>query len=46
MIEWPSPLVDDLARRKVVLYLGAGVSASSRSHDGKSSPPTDYILRN
>lgn len=39
MIEWPSELVEDLARRKSVLFLGAGVSANSVSEDGTKRPP-------
>ncbi len=36
MINWPSELVDDIAKRKVVFYLGSGISASSKNDAGKS----------
>lgn len=46
MIKWPSDLVNCIARRACVLYLGAGVSANSISNN-KSTPPTwDIFLRN
>lgn len=40
MIDWPKDLVDDLARRRCVMFLGAGVSMNSRSQDGTRSPPS------
>jgi hypothetical protein len=39
MITWEEPLVSDLARRRAVLFIGAGVSKSSISRDGKKRPP-------
>lgn len=39
MITWPVELIDDIAKRKSVLYLGSGISASSKNGAGKS-PPT------
>lgn len=36
MIRWPNELVDDIAKRKSVLYLGSGISAASKNDDGKS----------
>lgn len=35
MITWPQNLIDDIAKRKSVLYLGSGVSANSQNDDGK-----------
>ena len=35
MINWPQVLVDDIARRKCVIFLGAGVSKNSRNHEGR-----------
>jgi hypothetical protein len=34
MIPWPAELVTDVARRKVVIVLGAGISMNARTHDG------------
>ncbi len=39
MIEWPEPLVSDLARRRAVLVLGSGVSRHSVGQ-GETRPPT------
>ena len=41
MIKWPNNLIDDIAKRKTVLYLGSGISAASQNDDGKS-PATWY----
>lgn len=35
MIDWPDQLVESIARRRCVLFLGAGVSANSENHKGK-----------
>ena len=35
MIEWPENLVDIIARRQCVLFLGSGVSANSSNEEGK-----------
>jgi hypothetical protein len=35
MIPWPDHLIDDIARRKVVLFLGAGISMNSKGAKGK-----------
>lgn len=34
MIDWPQNLIEDIARRKTVLVLGAGVSKNSTNADG------------
>ena len=34
MIKWPEKLVEDIARRRCVLFLGSGVSANSKNVDG------------
>lgn len=39
MIEWPQELVGDIARRRCVLFLGAGISKNSLSSDGSQRPP-------
>lgn len=36
MIRWPKELIDDIAKRKTVLYLGSGISAASKNDEGKS----------
>lgn len=39
-MDWPKPLIDALARRRAVIYLGAGASSGSTSTvDGTSRPP-------
>jgi len=45
MIHWPNELIDDIARRKCVLYLGSGVSANSRGADGKTPPTWGDFLK-
>lgn len=37
-MKWPDQLVEDIARRKAVLYIGAGVSASATGDNGKRPP--------
>jgi hypothetical protein len=38
MINWPDSLIADLARRKCVLFLGAGVSMNSVTENGERPP--------
>ena len=45
MFDWHNDLVSDIARRTCVLYIGAGVSANSRSADGSSPPTWETFLR-
>lgn len=40
-MEWPLELIEDIARRRAVLYIGAGASASTNGDDGKRPP--DWI---
>lgn len=40
MIIWPESLISDIARRKCILFLGAGISMNSKSADGSKSPPS------
>lgn len=37
-MKWPNEVIDAIALRRSVLYLGAGVSANSFSKDGKKPP--------
>jgi hypothetical protein len=39
MIEWPANLVRDIARRRVVIVIGSGVSRHSLGRDGLTRPP-------
>jgi hypothetical protein len=36
MIEWSEPIIEELARRRVIIYLGSGTSPACKSKDGKS----------
>ncbi|WP_104564965.1 SIR2 family protein [Ralstonia mannitolilytica] len=40
LIDWPPRLVEDIARRRAVLFFGSGISANARSADGSRRPPT------
>lgn len=40
MIAWPQVLVSDLEARRVVLFLGSGVSRNSVGEDGETRPKT------
>ena len=45
MIEWPEKLVDSIARRRSVLFLGSGISANSENISGKKPATWDAFLR-
>ena len=45
MIAWPEQLVKDLARRRVVVFLGAGVSRNSTNPDGRRPKTWEQFLR-
>lgn len=45
MINWPDSLVDSLARRTCVVYLGSGVSHNSVNHEGKNPPTWRTFLK-
>ena len=38
MIDWPQTLIDDLAWRRAVIFVGAGVSSASRGVGGDRPP--------
>lgn len=40
MINWPNSLIEDLARRKCVIFLGAGISKNAQNQDGRH--PDDW----
>lgn len=44
-MRWPKELVNDTARRRTVLYVGAGVSASAAGADGKRPPDWPTFLK-
>lgn len=46
MIDWPEALIDSIARRKCVLFLGSGVSANSCNDEGKHPATWETFLRN
>lgn len=45
MIDWPQPLVVALARRRAVLFLGAGVSMNSQNDQGQRPPSWEQFLK-
>jgi hypothetical protein len=45
MIEWPDNLVDAIARRKCVLFLGSGISANSCNDEGKHPATWESFLK-
>lgn len=38
-IEWPANLIEEIAYRRCILFLGSGISATSKNSEGKN-PPT------
>lgn len=40
MINWPQELVDDFESRRVILFIGSGVSRNSVGADGRTRPKT------
>ncbi|MFA0814602.1 MAG: SIR2 family protein [Anaerofustis sp.] len=45
MIDWPDELIDDIAKRKSILYLGSGVSANCVNDVGKHPATWEAFLR-
>lgn len=45
MINWPDALVEAIARRRCVLFLGSGISANSKNEYGKKPATWDEFLR-
>ena len=45
MINWPEMLVKDIAKRKCVLFLGAGVSSNAKSEQGKHPATWEEFLK-
>ncbi len=46
MIEWPEYLIEVIARRKCVLFLGAGISANSCNSEGRHPATWEAFLKN
>lgn len=46
MIDWPERLVEDIARRRCVLFLGSGVSANSVNKEGERPKTWTEVLKN
>ncbi len=44
MIAWPTPLVEEIARRRAILFLGSGVSKQSAGVGGKRPPLWNEFL--
>jgi hypothetical protein len=44
MIDWPLTLVNEIAKERCVLFLGAGVSASAVDSAGKHPPDWKTFL--
>lgn len=44
MISWPDKLIDSLARRKCVIFIGSGVSANSKNEGGVSPKTWEDLL--
>lgn len=44
-MDWPDNLIDSIARRKCVLFLGSGISANSYNEQGKSPATWEKFLR-
>ncbi|MCR4673619.1 MAG: hypothetical protein K5675_01305 [Lachnospiraceae bacterium] len=42
---WPDEVIDSLARRRAVLFLGAGISANAISKMGKSPATWEEFLK-
>lgn len=45
MIKWPEKLIDAIARRRSVLFLGSGISANAKNEVGKNPSTWDKFLR-
>lgn len=46
MIEWPEKLVESIARRKCVLFLGSGISANAENKLGRKPATWENFLKN
>ena len=45
MINWPNHLIEDIARRKCVLVLGAGISKNSKNeHDVRPKDWKEFLI--
>lgn len=46
MLEWPTPLVNDIARRRCIIVIGSGVSKQASSATGETPPLWKEFLKN
>ncbi|MDF4533884.1 SIR2 family protein [Vibrio parahaemolyticus] len=46
MIDWPTPLINAIARRRCILVLGAGISKNSQTDKGKRPDTWEEFLKN
>lgn len=46
MIDWPNELVNDIARRRSVIFLGSGISRNSTNRSGESPKTWKEFLEN
>ncbi|WP_318496513.1 SIR2 family protein [Photobacterium leiognathi] len=44
MIIWPESLIREIAKKRVIFFLGSGVSASATSNDGEKTPTWGEFL--
>lgn len=45
-INWPKNLIEELAHRRCILFLGSGISATSKNDEGKAPPTWGEFLEN
>ena len=45
MIRWPDDLVSDIARRRCVIVLGAGISRNSKNAEGRQPKTWETFLK-
>ena len=46
MIAWPNTLIEDIARRNCVIFLGSGISCNSTNADGEKPKSWRVLLEN
>lgn len=46
MIDWPNTLIEDIARRNCVIFLGSGISCNSTNADGEKPKSWKSLLEN
>jgi hypothetical protein len=46
LIEWPRSLIEEIAFKRTIIFIGSGVSASSQNDEGNSPPTWKLLLQN